>query len=353
MILCVDDEEIILLSLKNELRQSFGSTYDIALATSGREAIELIKECVEEGTEVPIILTDYLMPMMRGDELLEVIQDYLPRSMKIMLTGHATTEGVAHAVNKGGIYRFLFKPWNAEDLAMTLHEALKSYQQGITIDRQHEELIEINAKLAATNQSLEKMNQHLEDLVQERTQELLEVQETLIKTNSLLMDEKEQLRLASITDSLTQLYNRGYVLKRLQEEIAANRRYGGEFCALLLDIDDFKHVNDTYGHLAGDEVLRGIARIFKSEFRETDIVGRYGGEEFLVILTNTGAENGMAVAERVNTHIGGQMFGTSECKVTMSGGLVSYSGESTDELLMKVDDLLYKAKNEGKNRILQ
>lgn len=160
----------------------------------------------------------------------------------------------------------------------------------------------------------------------------------------------------AITDSLTNLYNPRYFYECLDLEIARTNRYGKSFSLILFDIDNFKRINDTYGHLAGDEVLQGLANILKSISRETDIVVRYGGEEFIIILPNTYEEETILLAERIIDIVHKTTFmayETTGVKVTLSGGIASYPQNASDarNLLSAADTALYSAKAAGKNQI--
>lgn len=146
VILCIDDENIVLASLKEQLKNNV-SDYDIETAESGEEALEIIEELLEEKVEISLVISDYIMPVMKGDELLSKIHKKIPNAVKILLTGQATTEGVTNCVNSANLYRYIGKPWEEEDLLLTINEALKSYN----LERQ----IEIQ------NNKLEKHNQEL------------------------------------------------------------------------------------------------------------------------------------------------------------------------------------------------
>ncbi|MDD3846337.1 MAG: diguanylate cyclase [Syntrophorhabdaceae bacterium] len=163
-----------------------------------------------------------------------------------------------------------------------------------------------------------------------------------------------EIRTLSRHDGLTGVFNHGCIVGELATEIERSRRYEYPFSVLLLDVDDFKLVNDRYGHLAGDQVLKNISRIVKENLRSIDKVGRYGGEEFLVILPETSSEKAMVVAERLRRAIGDSFVEAENHQVyaTVSGGLASYTpGRQYKELIKEADDNLYRAKEEGKNRI--
>jgi response regulator RpfG family c-di-GMP phosphodiesterase len=172
IIICVDDEKIVLDSLRKELNTAFSDKLKVEVAESGEEALDLINELVEDNIEIPIIISDWLMPEMKGDEFLIKVQSFLPDTKKIMLTGQATTEGVGNAVNNAKLYRYIAKPWESNDLDLTVTEALKSYYREKQVIIQQKELKELN--------------KNLEKRVQQRTKECEvqreEVQRILDKT---------------------------------------------------------------------------------------------------------------------------------------------------------------------------
>jgi diguanylate cyclase (GGDEF)-like protein len=167
----------------------------------------------------------------------------------------------------------------------------------------------------------------------------------------------QETRRLSITDGLTGLYNSRYFYKYLDLEIARTKRYGSSFSLILFDIDNFKRMNDTYGHQAGDEVLQELARTLMSVSRETDVVVRYGGEEFIIILPNTSEEEAISLAERILQAVQDTRIRISQKEtvtVTLSGGIASYpmNALSAKTLLNAADSAMYAAKAAGKNTLI-
>ncbi len=158
VIICVDDEDIVVKSLKRELKKTFGEEYIIETAESGTEALELIEELLDEEYEIPVIISDHIMPNIKGDELLQRVHERSPKTLKIMLTGQADLQAVTNAVNKAHLYHYLAKPWETTNLTLTVKGALHRYNQ----DKQLEE----------QNAILQNMNSVLEQQVKERTQDL-------------------------------------------------------------------------------------------------------------------------------------------------------------------------------------
>jgi diguanylate cyclase (GGDEF)-like protein len=156
-------------------------------------------------------------------------------------------------------------------------------------------------------------------------------------------------------DSLTGLYNRGYFEDSLSGEISRARRYDTEFSILFLDLDDFKKVNDTMGHLAGDFVLKKVSNLIIKEKREEDVVARYGGEELVVILPETNKVNTIIKSERIRKKIQDMplVFDGQKIQISVSGGIATFPQDATEanKLIRCADQALYRAKSEGKNQI--
>ena len=149
----------------------------------------------------------------------------------------------------------------------------------------------------------------------------------------------------SITDSLTQLFNRNYIIDVLEKNNKPIQ------CIALLDIDHFKDVNDTFGHLMGDTVLKKVSSTIKNSIRPQDFVGRYGGEEFLILIDTDSSEIAQQVAERIRSNVEQMSWANHQFKITISIGVAMSSKVDSDLLLAEADSLLYQAKNHGRNRI--
>jgi two-component system cell cycle response regulator len=170
--------------------------------------------------------------------------------------------------------------------------------------------------------------------------------------------DKARLEMLAITDPLTLTLNRRALVDRLDEEMERARRYGLVLTLLMVDLDHFKRVNDTHGHLVGDDVLREVSMIIQREVRTVDIVARYGGEEFVVVLPETAEEGAVAFAERVRQRIAEHRIpgedGEEPVSLTVSIGVATFpssSIETTDDLISHADDALYRAKAEGRNKV--
>ncbi|MGM0509286.1 MAG: diguanylate cyclase, partial [Fusobacteriota bacterium] len=175
--------------------------------------------------------------------------------------------------------------------------------------------------------------------------ELIARVNTHLKISKLI----EDLKVSSYTDGLTNLYNHKKIFQMLKIEIDRAKRYKKNLSIMMADIDHFKKVNDDYGHLKGDLVLKKIASCLKNQIREIDIVGRYGGEEFLIVFPEVTREEAKIAAERIRKEVENLKFDEG-LKVTISGGLAEYNGEEIQKLIKKADDKLYEAKENGRNQ---
>lgn len=168
-IICIDDENIVLRSLKNELMYIFSDTFSVESAESGQEALEILEELTEKEAEIPVVICDYIMPGMKGDEVLEKIHNLYPDIITVMLTGRAVTQGVINAVNKACLFRYIEKPWTKNTLEATVRSAVDLYQTNKKSKEERENLL--NKKKQLSSEALKKRS------------ELLEVKERLSNAN--------------------------------------------------------------------------------------------------------------------------------------------------------------------------
>lgn len=214
------------------------------------------------------------------------------------------------------------------------YESIKKVESSIL------EVSYLSSAFEDMSESIYKYQNSLEEQVKERTKELIEKNQELLKL--------------SITDKLTEIYNRAKLDKTLQEEFNRSKRYKTEFSVILIDIDFFKKVNDTFGHQIGDDVLKESAQVLKNSIRLTDVLGRWGGEEFLIISPQTNLEGAVKIAEHINNAIKLYKFKTYPNKVTMSIGVASYFEDMSkiEEIVLNADKSLYKAKENGRDRVV-
>ncbi len=323
IVLCVDDDSTVLNALRTVFANHFGAEVEFEFAESGEEALEIDADIRSQGRELALVVSDFMMPGLRGDELLVRLHATSPNTVKILLTGQSDMSGVKRAINDANLYRFLEKPFVNEDIVLTVRAAIRAYWQERDLIRQNEQLRQMNAAL--------------EDLVQARTLELVE------KNN--------ELEILAVTDKLTGLANRRKLDQVLDEELIRARRYGVELSIAVMDIDHFKRVNDTHGHATGDLVLESLARILRQSTRDADLVARMGGEEFVVVCRHTGLDDCRMVAEKIRAAIESHGF-SGIGSVTASFGVAAFErDDSSASLLARADAAAYRAKAGGRNRV--
>lgn len=195
---------------------------------------------------------------------------------------------------------------------------------------------------------------HLTLVFNEMVDRLRQNHADIMAANRAMQQQNQVLETLSITDSLTGLYNRSKLDAILSDQLARFRRTQREFTLLMMDIDHFKTLNDTYGHLAGDEVLAAVAQILVQSIRSIDYAARYGGDEFIIILVETSAERALKTAERICHQVEGMVYNidSSPIAVTVSIGIVQCQpeDEGPTSVLARADRALYEAKHAGRNR---
>lgn len=228
------------------------------------------------------------------------------------------------------------------------HESLEA-----RIRRLEEESLTKEREIGEWRRRWEEKNRELESYNRELVA-LKELYKGKARELRAVMDKLEEV---SITDGLTEIYNHRYLISRLHYEFERAKRYGLFMSLIMLDIDHFKVYNDNNGHLAGDEALKKVARLINGAVRDTDIVGRYGGEEFAIILLHADLKQMEEVAERIRRAIEEAPFPNEglqpmgKVTVSMGGSCLSDGMETMEDLIRSADEALYKAKRNGRNQI--
>jgi diguanylate cyclase (GGDEF)-like protein len=317
-ILLVDDRQENLFALEKILERP---GLEIMKAGSGNDALSLVLEF-----DFALILLDVQMPDMDGFETAELMRgDEKTKHIPIIFVSAISKE--QQFIFKGyesGAVDYLSKPLDPYVLESKVTVFLDLYtQRRLLLD------------------TTEKLNVTIDEL--KASQETIEEQNVLLKE-------------ASLRDELTDLYNRRYMNEILEKEFSRAIRYQTDLSCLLLDIDFFKNINDTYGHAFGDVVLRGISDCLRHDIRMTDVSFRYGGEEFMILLFNTGIEGARIVAEKIRSTCESTIHhdGTNTKTITISIGVASvkhHQPADGKELIVFADRALYRAKEEGRNRV--
>jgi two-component system, cell cycle response regulator len=294
-ILIADDEAVSLRMLEKTLERA---GYEVTAVSDGRKAAEEL--CRLDGPRLALL--DWVMPQLDGPAVCRTVRRKRSQShvYLVLLTSKSSKEDIVEGLESGAD-DYLTKPFDPGELKARLHTGMR----------------------------------------------ILELEDNLLEA-------REDMRYKATHDSLTSLLNRGTILELLASELNRKRRGKSSISIVLGDLDHFKLVNDTYGHILGDEVLREVARRMLGSVRSYDFVGRYGGEEFLVVLNNCAVEKAVDRAEEIRKAIGGFPVRTTHgpIPITMSLG-VSVSRPSDtrplEEILCEADSALYAAKSAGRN----
>ncbi len=247
-------------------------------------------------------------------------------------------------------------------VGLLLFIGLGAYLLGLTLVRPLDRLTGGASKVAAGDLEVDlpvlsrSEVGYLTEVFNDMVARLRQGREELAAINKTLRKKNKELHELSITDSLTGLYNRKHLMETLDNEVARSKRHKHDFAVLVIDIDHFKEYNDTYGHLAGDEVLSRLASVFKKSVRSCDYVARYGGEEFILVLPEIGPEDGVKAAERIRKKVVKENFAGDgkPREVTVSVGVASYpkDGDDPQDIIRHADAALYKSKESGRNQVV-
>jgi len=300
MKLLVADDSKVSRAMLSAITKSWG--YEVILAEDGEQAWQVMQEY-----DAPkLLLLDWEMPKMNGIEVCERVIAKDPENPPyiILLTSRSSSGDIVEGLSKGA-NDYLSKPFDSAELQVRLQVGKR--------------MVEMQDKLNETLNELKKLASH---------------------------------------DSLTGLLNRRAIMEDIPKEIKRMKRQEQVLCIAMCDIDHFKQVNDTYGHLVGDEVLKEVTKRMTTTLRDYDLLGRYGGEEFLVITPVDNNKNGLKVYQRICDEISSQAFIVNDLSIpiTMSCGVAAYSTDSEahtiTELISKADEALYQAKDNGRNQVV-
>ncbi|MGA2906542.1 MAG: diguanylate cyclase [Terracidiphilus sp.] len=294
-ILIADDDAVSLRLLEKTLERA---GYEVTAVSHGRKAAEEL--CRPDGPRLALL--DWMMPQLDGPGVCRTVRRKRSQShvYLVLLTSKSSKEDIVEGLESGAD-DYLTKPFDLGELKARLRTGMR----------------------------------------------ILELEDNLLEA-------REDMRYKATHDSLTSLLNRGTILELLAGELNRKRRDKSSVSIALGDLDHFKLVNDTYGHIMGDEVLREVGRRLLGSVRSYDFVGRYGGEEFLVVLNNCVAEKSVDRVEEIRKAIGSSPVRTTHGRIpiTMSLGVAVSSPSDTrplEEILCEVDGALYAAKSAGRN----
>lgn len=324
-VLAIDDSETVLLLIYKTLVKSF----KIVTVKSAIEGLELVDESFDT------IILDIMMPKMNGVEFLKKIRNGSHFNIPVLvLTAKFCTESEIEGFFKLGASDYVTKPFlKAELVARVKHHA--------SLKVMREDLLKSNRRLKEAIHNEEYLNKRIMN-------KTIKLQRYAKRINRL----NKKLKFWATHDRLTGIYNRRAFFDFLKNDFLRQKRNNQPITLLMIDIDHFKSFNDTFGHLAGDYVLKNMVRLVKKRIRQVDLIGRFGGEEFLILLADTALDDGKRVAEKLVGYISEQRFnyGGKELQVTISIGAAEHrDDESRDSLLHRADTALYRAKKDGRN----
>lgn len=303
-ILLVEDDRVQAQFVREFLERK---GYEVIWVENGASAIKTAKT-----VPIDLILLDLILPDISGHEVcrwLRLNQD--TKGIPIIMLTVKTNINDKIAGLEAGADDYLPKPFDEAELNARIYASLRT---------------------KALQDELKERNRQLEDLLR-------------------------RLEIMAITDHLTEIYNRRHFEEILKREFTRATRYNLHLSCLMADIDHFKRINDTYGHAAGDAVLKEVARLIHSSLREVDVIGRWGGEEFIALLTQAKKADAKKVAERILQSVSDHRFqGLPENeKITISIGVASVPEDGDidnwEKLIKAADEALYRAKRNGRNRV--
>jgi two-component system, cell cycle response regulator len=301
VILVADDEPVNLALIKRRLEWE---NYEIHTAEDGGQAVEAVRRLLPD-----LVILDVMMPVLDGMQVCRLLkEDPSTRDIPVIfLSAIDDTEAIVGGLSSGAD-DYISKPFRVEELIARVAVAIRLKRERDNLRRSAEE-----ARRRA-------------EAASER----------------------------SMTDALTGLLNRYGLQRALQRELAEARRYTRPLSCLLLDLDYFKAVNDTYGHAAGDAALTQAARVLTETVRGSDVVCRYGGEEFLVLAPETELAGALALAQKIRLAVSSRLFGVAprSFPLTFSVGVARLrDGESGNDMIARADEALYHAKQLGRDRV--
>lgn len=253
IILCVDDDTTVLVALRTLLTHAMGNDLLIEIAESGAEALELLEDLEQQGQHLSIVISDFIMPGMRGDELLIQLHQRSPKTITIMLTGQSDFDGVKKVINQANLYRFLEKPFNHDDIILTVKSAFLAYEHERTLCEQNQQLRELNNELAVMLSKVQESERLLEQRVEQRTHELDEKNQALQQALRTLEDVERIARhdlktpLVSIA-AAPSLFRAGRTLSAHEEEILSMIEHASNRAISMvnLSLDLFRMESGSY-----------------------------------------------------------------------------------------------------------
>ena len=345
-VLLVDDEPKILAALTKLL----GRQFQVRGTTKPKEALGMLRE-----RPADVVVSDQMMPGMSGMEFLKEVSRITPEAKKIILTGAFNVDTVISSINEAQVDFFFSKPVRLQEVTQAIEKLWNNRQLEMERNALHRENGRMVKQLRGVNEQLEKKVKQRTRALSKTNRKLKEALGEIEEKNRTLTGLNEALNIQASVDGLTGVFNRREFDHRLSAEWGRFRRHHRPLSIIMLDIDFFKKVNDQYGHPCGDTVLKTLGQIMKEGKRRQDIVCRYGGEEFVVLLPDTPMDAAFHVAETLRVRVGSHPFKCGRKKIELYvslgvAGAREQNPKSEDAFVQVADAGLYRAKQEGRNR---
>jgi diguanylate cyclase (GGDEF)-like protein len=325
-ILVVDDDRVQAIQTRRLLERLGNEAF---IAESGKDALQRLRS-----ESFSVVISVWQMPDIQGVELARRVRaSSAPGAPYVILVSTIESLDDWRTGFESGVDDYLVKPIESKDLFARLYVAERMIRAKASIGSELAELSRVKADL-----------ERLTLLHARTTEDVGRFCRDLEFANV-------QLKALSITDSLTGLKHHREFQERLEDEVHRAKRYDLPLSLIMLDVDHFKPFNDAYGHPAGDEVLRRLAKVLERQARETDIIARYGGEEFAIILGNTDREQAVTAAERLRAAVSEESWPHRRITVSMGVSTLASAVKMHQDLIAEADKALYASKSSGRNCI--
>jgi diguanylate cyclase (GGDEF)-like protein len=321
IIMCIDNDEKILSQLSEKISKIIDNNYIVYTYTSSEEALVHAFENIANGYDILMTISSYDFSSKGSERFIIDFYKHSPYSKNILFSTNLNTEIISEIINQSSIHKIIQKNLEIYDFELMILDTIKMHDQ---------------------ERRLREYQSILEDAVDIRTKELKDI--------------NVKLQVLATTDSLTGIKNRRSYFDSSEPMIEFSKRESKLLGVLMLDIDRFKNINDTYGHAVGDKALILIVNTMNVILRKSDILGRVGGEEFAISLPHTSEEGIVLVANKIREAIYNLVFIHEEIeiplRISIGATIVNKEDTSIDEALQRADQALYKAKNSGRNKVI-
>ena len=321
IIVCIDNDTNILNKLEEKITKIIDSNYEVLTYTTAEEALLSSYENIANGLEILMTISSYELVNMSGEEFIINFYKNSPYTKNILFDLNLSVDILSRIINQASLYRIIEKNLEQFNFELMILETIKIYDQ---------------------ERRLREYQAVLEDAVDKRTKDLKDI--------------NIRLHLLATTDSLTNIKNRRSFFDSSEPMIPYIRREKQELGILMIDIDKFKNINDTYGHAMGDKALLLVSNTLNSIVRKSDILGRIGGEEFAVSLPNTTLEGTKLVAEKMRKNIEELNFIDEDnhipLRISIGIAMLNNNDSNLEDILHRADNSLYKAKQSGRNKVV-